>query len=159
MGTHHRGSADEVLALDTYIKLARASDTLVRQLARSLKAEGLSTSQLGLLELLWHLGPMCQRAVAEKMLQSGGNVTTVVDNLEARGLVRRERNEHDRRFVTLNLTEEGRALISDVFPRHAARITQLMGVLAEDERKALGTLLRKLGKLNETPEPAAPEDG
>jgi hypothetical protein len=34
-----------------------------------------------------------------------------------------------------------------------------MGVLAEDERKALGTLLRKLGKLNETPEPAAPDDG
>jgi MarR family 2-MHQ and catechol resistance regulon transcriptional repressor len=156
LGTHHRGSADEVLALDTYIKLARASDTLVRQLARSLKAEGLSTSQLGLLELLWHLGPMCQRAVAEKMLQSGGNVTTVVDNLEARGLVRRERNEHDRRFVTLNLTEEGRALIADVFPRHAARITQLMGVLAEDECRALGVLLRKLGKLNETPEAAAP---
>jgi MarR family 2-MHQ and catechol resistance regulon transcriptional repressor len=102
---------------------------------------------------------MCQRAVAEKMLQSGGNVTTVVDNLELRGLVRRERSDSDRRFVTLNLTDEGRALIESVFPRHAARITQLMNVLEPEERRALGALLRKLGKLNETVDAGSPEKG
>jgi hypothetical protein len=72
LGTHHAGRPEEIRALDTYIKLARATDTLYHKFARSLKERGLSTSQLGVLELLYHMGPMCQRAAAEKLLQSGG---------------------------------------------------------------------------------------
>lgn len=155
MGTHHRGADDEVLALNVYIKLARANDTLGRSLARELKAQGLSTSQLGLLELLHHLGPMCQRAAAAKLLQSGGNVTTVVDNLEARALVRRERNVDDRRFVTLHLTDQGRALIERVFPGHAHRITRLMSALTPEEQSTLSSLLRKLGRAAESGEEAS----
>lgn len=148
MGTHHDGPAPQVLALDAYIKLARATDTLYHRFARSLKAQGLSTSQLGVLELLYHMGPMCQRAAAEKLLQSGGNVTTVVDNLEQRGLVRRERQTDDRRFITLHLTEAGRALIGEVFPRHAVVITEAMSALSPDEQRQLGDLCRKLGIAN-----------
>lgn len=148
MGTHHAGRPDEVQALDAYIKLARATDTLYQTLARALKERGLSTSQLGVLELLFHLGPMCQRAAAEKMLQSGGNMTTVVDNLEQRGLVRRERQLDDRRFVTLHLTPAGRMLIEDVFPAHAGRITQLMSALTPDEQRVLAGLCKKLGRAN-----------
>lgn len=148
MGTHYNGQPDEVIALDAYIKLARATDTLYHRFARALKSHGLSTSQLGVLELLWHMGPMCQRAAAEKLLQSGGNVTTVVDNLEQRGLVRRERQVNDRRFITLHLTDAGRTLIGDVFPRHAADIADAMGALSPDELRQLGDLCRKLGKAN-----------
>lgn len=148
MGTHHAGASDEVLALDTYIKLARATDTLYHKFALSLKERGLSTSQLGVLELLHHMGPMCQRAAAEKLLQSGGNVTTVVDNLERRGLVRRERQLDDRRFITLYLTPEGQALISEVFPGHADVISRSMAALTGDEQRQLGELCRKLGKAN-----------
>lgn len=105
-----------------------------------------------MLELLYHVGPMCQRAVATKLLQSGGNVTTVVDNLEERGLVRRERQSDDRRFITLHLTEAGRGLIGTVFPNHAAMITASMGALSPEEQRTLGTLCRKLGKGNSSAE-------
>lgn len=148
MGTHHAGGPDEVLALDTYIKLARATDTLYHKFARSLKEAGLSTSQLGVLELLYHMGPMCQRAAAEKLLQSGGNVTTVVDNLETRGLVRRERQLDDRRYITLHLTPEGHGLIAGLFPKHADVIARSMAALTADEQRQLGDLCRKLGKAN-----------
>ena len=151
MGTHHAGRPEEILALDTYIKLARATDTLYHKFARSLKERGLSTSQLGVLELLYHMGPMCQRAAAEKLLQSGGNVTTVVDNLEQRGLVRRERQTDDRRFITLHLTDEGRALITDLFPKHAGVITQSLACLTPAEQHMLGELCRKLGTANAAP--------
>ena len=153
MGTHHDGRPDEVLALDTYIKLARATDTLYQRLARVLKEYGLSTSQLGVLELLHHMGPMCQRAAAEKLLQSGGNVTTVVDNLEQRDLVRRERQVEDRRYITLHLTDEGRKVIEAVFPVHAAGVTQAMTALTPEEQKTLGDICRKLGKANAPGQP------
>ena len=51
----------------------------------------LTISQFGVLEALYHKGPLCQRDIAAKILKSTGNITMVIDNLEKRELVRRER--------------------------------------------------------------------
>jgi MarR family 2-MHQ and catechol resistance regulon transcriptional repressor len=75
---------------------------------------------------------------------SGGNITTVVDNLERRRLVRRERGD-DRRNVTVHLTPEGRRLISKVFPAHAAAIAEAFSALTGPEQEELARLTRKLG--------------
>ncbi len=145
MPTHHRGPRREVRALDAYIKLMRAMESLNAQLVRSLASAHLTLSQLGTLEALLHLGPMCQRALAAKLLKSSGNITTVVDNLEARRLVTRVRSAADRRLITLELTPAGRELIGGVFPAHAARIARAMGALSQDEQHELGRLCKKLG--------------
>ena len=122
MGTHYNGRAAEVRALDAYIKLARATTSVGVRLSRPLAEAGLTPTQLGVVEALLHLGPLGQRVLGDKLLMSGGNITTVVDNLERRGLVRRERRGDDRRHVTVHLTPEGRRLISRVFPGHVAAI-------------------------------------
>lgn len=145
MGTKHAGSAAEVRALDTFIKLMRAANSLRAHLAPALAEAGLTETQLGVLEVLHHLGPLCQRDIGEKLLTSGGNVTLVVDNLEKRGLVRRVRDTRDRRFVTVHLTPAGRRLISRVFPEHARRVTVALSELSAAEQDALGALCRRLG--------------
>jgi MarR family transcriptional regulator, 2-MHQ and catechol-resistance regulon repressor len=145
MGTHHKGNKTETRALDTYIKLMRAVGSLGAPLERRLDEEGLTTTQFGVLEALFHLGPMCQRAIGEKLLTSGGNVTTVLDNLERRGLVQRVRSEEDRRFITVHLTDDGRALISGVFPRHLGRIVEALSPLEPQEQEELARLCKKLG--------------
>ncbi len=145
MPTHYQGSERERLALDAYIKLMRASDTVAAKLSAALSRHGLTMGQLGVLEALLHLGPMCQNELGRKLLRSGGNVTTVVDNLERRRLVRRRRNPEDRRFVTVELTADGRRFIRDVFPGHAADITRLVGALSAPEQRELGRLCGKLG--------------
>jgi MarR family transcriptional regulator, 2-MHQ and catechol-resistance regulon repressor len=76
---------------------------------------------------------------------SGGNITTVVDNLEARGLVRRERRGDDRRQVTVHLTPEGRRLITKVFPNHVRAIVDAFSALTPSEQETLGRLAKKLG--------------
>ena len=149
MPTHYKGSAAKVRALDAYIKLTRASETLAGVLGRALAREGLTTGQLGALEALLHIGAMNERELGSKLLRSGGNVTTVLDNLERRDLVHRARNPDDRRCVTVALTPKGRRLISGVFPEHAARITAAMSVLNADEQAELGRLCRKLGRTAE----------
>lgn len=146
MGTHHQGPAEERRALDAYVKLVRANDTLASVLRPALRDDGLTVGQLGVLEALLHLGPMVLSVLAEKLLTSPSNVTTVVDNLERDGLVRRERSTQDRRRIEVSLTEEGRSLIEERFPRHAERITSLMTVLEPGELEDLGRLCRKLGR-------------
>jgi MarR family 2-MHQ and catechol resistance regulon transcriptional repressor len=146
MGTHYTGTPREVLALDTFIKLMRATDSIGAHLSRHIEADGLTHGQLGVMEALLHLGPMSQRDLGAKLLRSGSNVTMVLDNLERRGLVRRTRRKDDRRAVEVTLTAAGRRLIADLFPKHARRITRLFGALSSRDQKRLGALCKTLGR-------------
>jgi MarR family 2-MHQ and catechol resistance regulon transcriptional repressor len=150
MATHYRGSAQEKRALNAFIALMRAADSLGARLGAGLGEHDLTASQFGILETLLHLGPLCQRALAQKLLVSGGNVTMVVDNLERRALVTRERSTTDRRLVTVALTPTGRKLISAVFPRHMATIVAQFQILSPAEQEALRRLCRTLGTQSKT---------
>jgi MarR family 2-MHQ and catechol resistance regulon transcriptional repressor len=103
------------------------------------------------LESLYHLGSMCQTQLASKILKSSGNLTMVIDNLEKRGLVHRVRDLEDRRKIQVQLTEEGRQLIAQVFPGHVASITEEMSTLTPQEQETLGSLCRKLGQGKASP--------
>src|SRR5713226_2765587 len=105
MPTHYRGSTQEKAALDAYIKLMRAAESVTARLEPLMRAADLTVGQFGA------LGPLCQRDLGHKLLRSGGNTTVVVGNLARRGLVRRTRRPDDRRFVTVTLTDKGRRLI------------------------------------------------
>lgn len=145
MPTRHHGSAQERLALDAYVKLMRAGDSLGERLAPTFSAAGLTAGQFGVLEALYHLGPMRLCDVAAKVLRSGGNITLIARNLERHGWVRRRRETADRRAFRLELTPAGRTLIRQTFARHAARLAAEMAVLSPAEQADLGRLCRKLG--------------
>jgi MarR family transcriptional regulator, 2-MHQ and catechol-resistance regulon repressor len=155
MPTRHKGPADEVRALDAFVKLIRASDALSARVHRHLAQDDLTVSQFGALEALLHLGPMCQRDLGRKLLKTGGNVTMVVTNLEKRGLVRRERKPENRKYVTVHLSDEGRRLIRRVFPRHVAAIVREFAVLPAAEQESLARLCRSLGLAGRDAEPSA----
>lgn len=146
MPTHYQGPSQEVQALSAYIPFVRAAESMSAQTQQYLSANGLTETQFGVLEALFHLGPLCQRAIAEKLLKSGGNITLVLDNLEKQQLVERRRNENDRRYITVSLTPKGQTLIEKIFPGHAANITRLLSVLSPAEQEQLRALCRRLGK-------------
>lgn len=147
MPTKYRGGAAETRALNAFIKLMRATNSLGGHLARSLAAQAdLTISQFAVLEALLHLGPMNQGEVGGKLLLSGSNITTVIDNLEKRDLVRRVRRSDDRRVVDVSLTDPGRKLITSLFPAHAQRITRLFSALTSKQQDQLADLCRTLGK-------------
>lgn len=143
--THYKGTRDEVRALGTFVKLVRAAESVTTRIHQHLIDAGLTVSQFGVLEALYHIGPLSQVDIAKKVLKSGGNITMVIDNLEKSGLVKRERKKDDRRYYIVQLTDEGRKLIGSIFPRHAAKIMEEMMILSSAEQETLGNLCRKLG--------------
>jgi len=145
MGTHYRGSADELRALDAYVKLRRAANTVGARETARMRRSGLTESQFGVLEALLHRGPMCQKELAAKLLRSTANLTTVIDNLERDDLVERRRGDADRRVVTVVLSDAGRRLIERIFPDHAAAIADDLAALTPGEQTELARLCRKLG--------------
>lgn len=131
--------------LNVYTKLMRAAESVTGRVHRPLAAHELTVSQFGVLEALHHKGPLCQRDLAAKILKSTGNITLVIDNLEKRGLVRRERGIEDRRYLTIHLTEEGGRVIAEMFSRVAEAIVTELAALTPQEQELLGSLCKKLG--------------
>ena len=140
----HKYNIDQRLALSTYVKLVRATETVLAMATGHLKDFNLTISQFGVLEALYHLGPMYQRDLARKILKSAANLTTVIDNLEKRQLVTRKRDKDDRRYFNINLTEKGNQLMLELFPEHADRISGAMNNLTSSEQKQFGYLCKKL---------------
>jgi MarR family 2-MHQ and catechol resistance regulon transcriptional repressor len=145
MGTHYEGTEDEKRALDSYVKLSRAAESVTQSINAHLREHDLTVSQFGALEALYHLGPMHSGELGEKILKSSGNMTLVIDNLVQRGLVYRQRREDDRRCVDIHLTERGVSLISSILPGHVEGIVRSMSVLSANEQETLASLLRQLG--------------
>ena len=100
---------------------------------------------MGVLEALYHLGPLQPGELAAKILKSSGNMTTVIDNLEKQGLVRRHRREDDRRKVDITLAEAGRKLVEEVLPGHVSGVVAAFKVLSTDEQLLLQALCKKVG--------------
>lgn len=145
MTTHYAGTEQEKLALDTFIKLSRAAESVNKRVNEHLHAHDLSVSQFGVLEALYHLGPMPVGQLANKILRSSANLTLVIDNLVKRGLAARERRADDRRAVQVSLTDAGRDLVAGILPDHVAGVVNAFAALSPDDQSTLGALCRKLG--------------
>jgi MarR family transcriptional regulator, 2-MHQ and catechol-resistance regulon repressor len=142
---HFKGDKNTARALDAFIKLMRASDSVLARTHHVLVSHDLSHSQFAVLEALYHVGPMCLSSVADKILKTSGNLTLVVKNLESHGLVRRVQDAKDRRYFALHLTPKGKALIARVFPEHARNLAHEMSALNPAEQVELARLCKKLG--------------
>lgn len=138
-------SNTEAAALDTYVKLVRASESVSNR-AHALLVGELTFTQFGVLEALYHLGPLSAGQLAEKILKSPGNLTLVLSNLERDGLVSRTRDRDDARRWIVSLSAAGRKRIAALFPRVAAAITAEFSHLSAAERAMLGELCKKLGR-------------
>ena len=146
MATHYPGTEEERRALDLLIKLMRASRSVAERTSQPVIAAGLSPSHFGVLETLYHLGPLKVSELADKHLKSHNNFTVVIDNMEKQGMVRRERQLEDRRVVMVHLTDEGRQRIEQLFPEFVKALTEDLQVLSPKEQEQLSALLLRLGK-------------
>ncbi|MBX7136961.1 MAG: MarR family transcriptional regulator [Oligoflexia bacterium] len=145
MGTHYKGSADEKRALNAFICLSRSAETLSRVAEAHLAKAGMGMRQFAVLEALYHLGPLQQSEIAQKMLCTPGHITGLLDKLERAGLLRRRAKPGDRRVKAVELTERGRALVRKLLPGHVRAITSAASALSAAELSTLRLLCRKLG--------------
>ena len=145
MGSRHNGGVEEVRALNAFIALSRAADSVETRTHDVMAGAGLTESQFGVLEALYHVGPLCAAELAKKVLRSRGNLTLVIANLERDGLAERTTRAEDRRYRTVELTGKGRKLMKSIFPRHARLVAKTMNALSPSEQDELRRLCRKLG--------------
>jgi MarR family 2-MHQ and catechol resistance regulon transcriptional repressor len=133
-------------SLKLWVVLSRAFDAVQAHAQADIARHGLTIMEFGVMEVLYHKGPLTLGEVQRKILVTSGGVTYLVDRLAAKGLVERRRCETDRRAYYAALTPEGESLIAEIFPRHAAAIDRALGGLDAAQKEQAITLLRALGR-------------
>ncbi|MBM7562115.1 MarR family winged helix-turn-helix transcriptional regulator [Fusibacter tunisiensis] len=136
--------------LKLVIALSRTHLEFSRQLQVFLNAYKMTAPQFGVLEALYHLGPMRISELISKTLSTSGNMTVVIKNLEKAGWIDRLLDKEDKRAFKIVLTESGRRLIADIFDQHLAFIETFFSNLEEAEKEKLRDLLKKLNGLTKT---------
>ncbi len=148
MGTHYKGNKKEINSLNSFIKLKRAAEAVSSRVNASLAKKGLTESQFSIIESLYHLGPLSQKELGNKLFKSGGNITLVVDNLEKLELVKRERGKPDRRYFQIHLTEKGTNLVKEILPGQVNLIVEEMNILSDKEQILFQDFCKRIGKKN-----------
>jgi MarR family transcriptional regulator, 2-MHQ and catechol-resistance regulon repressor len=128
-----------------WVVLWKATKAVEAHARRSVQGTELGLSDFGVLEALLHKGPLPISALGKKVLLSSGSMTAAVDRLERSGYVERAGMSTDRRARIVLLTEEGSKLIRSVFAQHERDMERVFSLMDKSERRALASLLRKLG--------------
>ncbi len=106
----------------------------------------LSMQELRVVEYLGDAGSCMMRELAEYLLVAVNTMTTTVDNLERKNLVRRQRSETDRRIVQVELTEAGKQVYNSAVEEKLRLCRSLLSALNEDEQEIYMVLMRKIAR-------------
>jgi MarR family transcriptional regulator, 2-MHQ and catechol-resistance regulon repressor len=139
-----KGEKKRKRALEAYGRLQRAAARSALRVDDALQEHGLSSSQYGVLSALATDGSTHQQELASALGRSKAQMTAIIDMLEHRALVRRERQSEDKRFITVHLTDAGRALHAAASPSRDDAIVELMSDLSGAQRARLARLCRRL---------------
>ncbi|WP_411279330.1 MarR family winged helix-turn-helix transcriptional regulator [Gemmatimonas sp.] len=153
-----KGEKKRRRALDAYSTLQRAASMAAAQVEQAVHPFGLSASQFGVLETLQSRGPVHQQELAEALGRSKAQMTAIIDALEARGWVRRERHATDRRFISVYLTDDGREVLVSTAPARSDAIVGIMRELSGEQRARLARLCRRLLRVLDPDQANEPPD-
>lgn len=140
------GRADvDFEAMSVISNLYRAASVVRRHMEQEvLQPERLSWTAFVVLWVLWIWDEMEARHLAAEANVTKGTLTGILDTLEKRGAIARRRHAHDRRLVSVALTDDGEQLIARVFPRFNAEERRIAALLPVSGRRAVADGLRRI---------------
>ncbi|MBW4560689.1 MAG: MarR family transcriptional regulator [Mojavia pulchra JT2-VF2] len=119
------------------------SQLLTRKFTEKLEPFGLTPFHWLVLCCLWQEDGLPTSSIGDKLKQVGGTLTGVLDRMEERGLVRRERDAHDRRIWRIWLTDAGKELETILPPLAVELREEAMSGISQAERELFSELLSR----------------
>jgi DNA-binding MarR family transcriptional regulator len=133
-----RLAMDKSQLVQEIVELQRQVGRIIGQHVPSVWIDsGLTITQLRSLFLIANKGSTNFRKLAEALGVTPSNVTGIVDRLEEQGLVSRTQNPEDRREMTLQATDKGKALVSNLKEAGIKHMTQVLSLLSLEELSSL----------------------
>ncbi len=110
---------------------------------------GLSFPQFMVLEALMHKDEMCIGDIKDTILSSNGTIPVIIQNLEKQGLLKRRKDQTDRRKSMISLTAQGRQIIEKIVPENENMYRARFQIWSEEEKRTLIQLLNRYHQIIE----------
>lgn len=135
----------ESLEDEVFVNILRTAEVLMRHQTEFLKGYELTPSQYNVLRILRGAEPdgLICREISERMVAFDPDVTKLLDRLEAKGFLTRERQQKDRRVITVRISDEGLALLKKIDKPILTSVGGLLGHLGEKKLKTLNNLIEE----------------
>jgi DNA-binding MarR family transcriptional regulator len=133
----------ETLEAEAVLNIIRTADALGRSDADILKPLELTSTQFNVLRILRGAGEegLNCREISDRMIKYDSDVTRLLDRLEKRQLISRNRESKDRRVITVRITNDGLAILRQLDKKILDLHKKQIGHLGE---RRLNTLIRLL---------------
>ena len=127
---------------EVFINIVRTAEVFNRKLAEFLKSFELTSSQFNVLRILRGAEPdgLICREIGERMIAFDPDVTKLLDRLEARDLILRERQQKDRRVITVRISKEGLKLLKEIDQPILYFVNNLLSHMSEKNLRMLSEL-------------------
>ena len=125
-------------------KLKLTSQLMYRHFLERLEPYGLTPFHYLVLCCLWEEDGLSTSEIADKLKQLGATLTGVVDRMEQRNLVYRQRSSQDRRIIRIWLTEEGKRLMTVLPPLGEKTISEATQNISKAEQETILALLDRI---------------
>src|SRR5690625_92445 len=132
-------------SLKLFVVLTRVLNAIQSKVKENIKTLGLNPTEFAVLELIYSKGEQPIQKIGQKILIASSSTTYVIDQLEKKQLIRRKPCPKDRRIIYGTLTETGKQLMDDVFPKHQLAIQKIFSGISTNEKKRIIEKLKKLG--------------
>jgi len=131
---------------------SRRMEELLRNLSFNIKMKGrealktwdITPPQFELMVKLYFTGDMNQTELAKSLYSAKSTVSDILERLEKRRFVKRNRKEGDKRIAMVSLTDKGKAVIEGVIDERVKYLEKLVDTLTTNERKHFLNVLEKL---------------
>jgi DNA-binding MarR family transcriptional regulator len=146
------------LEQEVFLNLLKTADALMAELAELLKPHAISPTQYNVLRILRGVGAGCCggghadpnakgvpcREIAQRMITRDPDITRLLDRLEDRGLIARQRDTADRRMISTRITDAGLDLLRTLDQPLLELHHRQLGHLPEPRLQELLTLLESV---------------
>jgi DNA-binding MarR family transcriptional regulator len=131
---------------EAMVGLVRTTDELRRRAAAVIEPKGITLQQYNVLRILRGAGPdgLPTLEIATRMIEQAPGITRLLDRLEGKKLVHRERCPSDRRQVTCRITDKGLSLLGGLDESVDSSESHLLGGLTQGEQRQLVALLDRI---------------
>ncbi len=127
------------IILEFYDKLSSWEHELVRN-------SGISLAQMHAMEVIGFYGKTNARDAASKLGVTTGTLTVMMNTLEVKGYIKKERNPEDSRSILISLSDKGNSFYEEHHKYHHEMVTEISSLCSEEELKNLKKILTKLNK-------------
>lgn len=131
--------------LKSMIIVFKTHQALTEYIKNDISKTGFDLNEFGVFEVIYHKQNPTVQEIKDKVLVANSSLTYILDKLEKKDLIRRDKCQNDRRVTYVSLTENGIKKAMNTFPNHYENLKTIFSVLTSEEKETLNSLLKKIG--------------